>query len=220
MTKILVVEDESSLAQSLLLLLQKEAYSTLLAIDLAQARQLIQEQVDLVILDWSLPDGQGIDLLRQWRDAGIQIPVIFLTARTELIDRVLGLEMGANDYVTKPFETRELLARIKVQLRQITPGQRKADKLERAGISLDPLSREVFFKNEAQKLTHMEFSLLKFFFENPNKVFTREELLVKVWGYDSYPTTRTVDNHIVLLRQKFGAELFETVRKVGYRFID
>ena len=215
-----MVEDESSLAQSLLLLLQKEAYSTLLAGDLAQARQLINEQVDLVILDWSLPDGQGIDLLRQWREAGIQIPVIFLTARTELIDRVLGLEMGANDYVTKPFETRELIARIKVQLRQTSPSQRKADKLVRGGISLDPLSREVFFKNEAQKLTHMEFSLLKFFLENPNKVFTREELLVKVWGYDSYPTTRTVDNHIVLLRQKFGAEHFETVRKVGYRLID
>ncbi len=220
MAKILVVEDESSLAESLVLLLQKESYSTLLAENLAQARLLIQEPLDLVILDWKLPDGQGIELLRQWREAGVLIPVIFLTARTELIDRVLGLEMGANDYVTKPFETRELLARIKVQLRQTTPSQRKADKLERAGISLDPLSREVFLNNEAQKLTHMEFSLLKFFLENPNKVFTREELLVKVWGYDSFPTTRTVDNHIVLLRQKFGANHFETVRKVGYRFID
>ncbi len=96
---------------------------------------------------------------------------------------------------------------------------RRSDSITCAGITLDPESREVTFGNEQQRLTHMEFSLLKFFLENPQRVFTREELLHKVWGYDSYPSTRTVDNHIVLLRQKFGADLFETVRKVGYRFL-
>lgn len=219
MSTILLVEDEETLALPLMSILQREGYKTLHAMTFENAKILMEQGPQLVLLDWSLPDGQGIDLLRLWREKGNQTPVIFLTARVELIDKVIGLELGANDYMSKPFEPRELLARIKVQFRQPLSMERKSEKLVRSGISLDPLSREVSFNNEPQKLTQMEFTLLKFFLESPNKVFTRDELLEKVWGYDSYPSTRTVDNHIVLLRQKFGSELFETVRKVGYRFL-
>lgn len=173
---------------------------------------------DLVLLDWMLPDGQGIDLLRDLRNKGLKVPVIFLTAKADVIDKVLGLESGANDYVTKPFEPRELLARVRLRLRSTSSQAVESDALHSGGIEVNDREKRVFYRRQEVNLTKMEYLLLKLFLENPGRVFSREELLNKVWGYDSYPTTRTVDNHVLQLRQKLKESYFETVRGIGYRF--
>jgi DNA-binding response OmpR family regulator len=162
-----------------------------------------------------LPDGAGIDWLKELRLRDAATPVVMLTARAELLDKVLGLELGANDYLTKPFEPRELVARIRVQLRHRAPPER--ERIEFSGVAVDVKSREAFLDGSPVELTKTEFDLLKLFLESPNQVFARNELLERVWGYESYPSTRTVDTHILQLRQKLGAELFETVHGVGYR---
>jgi len=168
-----------------------------------------------------LPDGQGLDFLTELRKQGKKTSVIFLTARAELVDKVLGLEMGANDYMTKPFEPRELLARVRVQLRE---NQEKSlteievvPKLKVGSLSIDRVRHKVCFKDVAIELVKKEYDLLVLLAESPEKVFSRDEILNKVWGYDVYPTTRTVDTHIMLLRQKIHNDLIETVRSVGYR---
>jgi DNA-binding response OmpR family regulator len=220
--RILLVEDEPGIASQLERLLVTEGYAVAVAFDAAAARAATATATtapDLVILDWMLPDGQGIDLLRAWRGAGRQWPVIFLTARDELIDKVLGLELGADDYMTKPFEPRELLARIKARLRAPAPaGAAEARRVvAAAGIEIDDETRVVTYLGRAVELTKMEYALLHLLVESPNKVFSRDELLDKVWGFESYPTTRTVDTHVLQLRQKLAPELVETVRGVGYR---
>ena len=164
--------------------------------------------------------GRGIDLLRQMRHSEIGVPVILLTARTELVDKILGLETGANDYITKPFEPRELVARIRVQLRQKSNKSAAAAPPAVASfeeLQMDFSSREVRFRGKKIETTRMEYELLKLFVESPNRVFSREELLNRAWGYDTFPTTRTVDTHILQLRQKLADQLFETVRGIGYR---
>lgn len=216
-TQILLVEDDNDLAQSLTEYLQQEGFAVTTAATAKAAQEIGIEAADLVILDWMLPDGAGIDLIRQWRAQGLQTPILLLTARADLVDRVVGLELGANDYMTKPFEPRELLARLRVQMRmqQQTVPDNKV--LRCAEIELNTVTREVRFKNHALELSRQEFSLLKLFLENPNRVFSREEILHQAWGYDSFPTTRTIDTHVLQLRQKTSAQLFETVRGIGYR---
>jgi DNA-binding response OmpR family regulator len=217
--KILIVEDEMNLLKSLSDYLEGEGFQIFTANSLQTAELKMHASPDVVLLDWMLPDGQGIDLLKKWRHAGINIPVILLTARADLIDKVLGLELGANDYLTKPFEPRELLARIHVQLRQIQPDHHtEATILEISDIRLVISSREVFYQDKKIELTKMEYYLLKLLLENSNQVFSREELLKQVWGYDKSPTTRTVDTHILQLRQKTHPDLFETMHGIGYRF--
>ena len=178
---------------------------------------------DLCLLDWMLPDGQGVDLLRAWRTSSIAAPIIFLTAKADIIDKVLGLELGADDYLTKPFEPRELLARIHVRLRQTNKQPRtsdtNADRLADGALVIDRSTMRVTYKENAVSLTKMEYELLKFFVQNTGKVFSRDEILDMVWGYESYPTTRTVDTHVLQLRQKIDADLIETMRGVGYRFV-
>lgn len=219
-SKILLIEDEENVRIPLEDYLRREGFTLSSAISCSEARKKIQSSpYDLILLDWMLPDGQGIDLIRSWRSEGIQTPALFLTARAELVDKVLGLELGANDYMTKPFEPRELLARIRVHLRG--KGTRASDlqpSFEVGGIVFNLSERRVRFRGREVELKKTEFELLRLFIEYPNQVFSREELLKKVWGYDSYPTTRTVDTHILQLRQKFAAELFETVHGIGYRF--
>jgi DNA-binding response OmpR family regulator len=139
-----------------------------------------------------------------------------LTARVEVVDRIVGLESGANDYLTKPFEPRELVARIRVQAREQRPAPAK--QVSGGGVTLDLASRESSYLGRRVELARMEFELLKLLLENPGRVFTREELLNQVWGFDAFPTTRTVDTHVLQLRQKLEPELIETVRGVGYRF--
>ncbi|MBD66089.1 MAG: DNA-binding response regulator [Halobacteriovoraceae bacterium] len=216
MKKILLVEDDASLGPALKKTLENNSYHADLATNLAEARTKNFTDYDLILLDWMLPDGQGIDLLQ---DIKGKRPVIMLTARTELIDKVLGLESGANDYMTKPFEPRELVARIRVQLRQ--PQSIEADgiqefKTEHLYFNLS--ERKFKFKGEEVILTKMEYDLLYLLATTPNQIFSREKLLDKVWGYENYPTTRTVDTHVLQIRQKLNNDVIETVRGVGYRF--
>ncbi len=217
MTRILLVEDDDALAESLQEYLRAEGFELLLASSAAAARACGPGNADLVLLDWMLPDGPGIDLLREWREQRLTVPVLLLTARTELVDRVVGLELGANDYITKPFEPRELLARIRVQLRQLRPQAPEETVIAFAGIELSPTTRVVSYRGRPVDLTRQEFGLLKLFLENPNRVFSREEILNQAWGYEHFPSTRTVDTHVLQLRQKIDSVLFETIRGIGYR---
>lgn len=211
--KLLLVEDEISLAEALVPLLRDNRFDVTHAANVKAAQKLQPTTFDVILLDWALPDGEGIDLLKQWRAGGCSVPVIMLTARNDVTDKVLGLELGAHDYVTKPFDLRELLARIRVQLRQ----ESKPEQLQLKNIEIDFLLRKAFTETGEVFLTRKEFDLLVFLAQAPNQVFTREELLNRIWGFENFPTTRTVDTHVLQLRNKFGAELIETVHGVGYR---
>jgi Response regulators consisting of a CheY-like receiver domain and a winged-helix DNA-binding domain len=165
-----------------------------------------------------LPDGQGIDFLKEMRGEHPQMPIIMLTAKTELIDKVLGLESGANDYITKPFEPRELIARIRVQLRENKGTSEKEVKvIEVHSLKIDLEKRDVIFGDKPLELTKMEYDLLRLLAESPGRVFSREEILNKVWGFENYPSTRTVDTHVLQLRQKISEDMIETMRGIGYR---
>ncbi len=221
MEKILLLEDDNNLGKSIHDFLKMESFDVQWVTSIAQAKTLDFTKFDLFIFDWMLPDGQGIDLLKTLRGENILSPIIMLTAKTDLIDKVLGLESGANDYVTKPFEPRELLARIRVQLRQgsNSSGGNVENKglVEISHLKIDLDTREVFWKGEIVDMTKMEFDFLRLLAENPNRALSRDEILNKVWGYDSYPSTRTVDTHVLQLRQKLEENLIETVRGIGYK---
>ena len=217
MKKILLVEDDASLGPALKKSLEGEGYELDLATSLTSAKTRALGQYDLILLDWMLPDGQGIDLLKEIKD---KTPVIMLTARTDLIDKVLGLESGASDYLTKPFEPRELLARIRVQLRKPQTGtpDEVPEVFTHKNLSFHLSERKAFYNDDELILTKMEFDLLYLLATHPNQVFSREKLLDEVWGYENYPTTRTVDTHVLQIRQKTHNNLIETVRGIGYRF--
>lgn len=221
--KVLLVEDDVNLGPSIQKYLQGEGMEPRLVNNLGDAREQTIDDFDIVILDWMLPDGQGIDFLRDTRKNNSTIPFIILTARTELVDKILGLETGANDYMTKPFEPRELAARIRVQLREAnlkneqSDDVQERDEIDIGAVQIKLNAREVFHDGQLVEMTKMEFDLLNLFVDTPNRVFSREEILNKVWGYDNYPTTRTVDTHILQLRQKLPSLNFETIRGVGYR---
>lgn len=222
MTKLLLVEDDKMLQESIQECLRIEGFEVMVSSSLGEAKKCLKNDPDLVILDWMLPDGQGIELLRGLQREEDRIPTIMLTARSDLIDKVLGLEMGADDYITKPFELRELVARIRVQLRKQSSGRTlniptQDSMLQAHGICMNINSMQVKYEDRDITLTKMEYSLLKMFLESPGQVFSRDELLDQVWGL-RYPTTRTVDMHIRQLRQKFHSDLFETVHGTGYRF--
>lgn len=217
MIKILLVEDDISLGPSLKKTLENESFEVTLCPNLASAREKELGNFNLVLLDWMLPDGQGIDFLKE---IGTRVPVIMLTARADLIDKVLGLEAGANDYLTKPFEPRELIARMRVQLRAsetATPAP-VTDELKSNNLLFKLGERKIFYQDTEVVFTKMEFDLLFLLASSPKLVFSREKLLDKVWGYDNYPTTRTVDTHVLQIRQKLTTEVIETVRGVGYRY--
>ena len=227
MTTILVVDDEPQVAASLRDLLEREGYVVRVAGSVAEARRELaggtseRAPIDAMLLDWRLPDGEGIDLLKELRKTS-ELPVLMVTARVEVIDRVLGLEIGADDYVTKPVEPRELLARLKARLRTHHHHHHRgapvpARLLEQAGVRIDLDTREVTFEGQPVPTTRMEFGLLALLVEHPGRVFSREELLNRVWGYERTPTTRTVDTHVVQLRTKLRADLIESVRGIGYR---
>jgi DNA-binding response OmpR family regulator len=222
MSKILVVEDHENLSLSLQDCITKDGHEVYTADCLKVAREKVLLMPDLVVLDWMLPDGQGLDFLTELRKQGNKTPIIFLTARADLVDKVLGLEMGANDYMTKPFEPRELLVRIRVQLRGLDASRDdlstdRSNILKLGSLLIDRIRHKVSFAGESIELVKKEYDLLMLFAESPEKVFSRDEILNKVWGYDVYPTTRTVDTHVMLLRQKIHNDLIETVRSVGYR---
>lgn len=218
MNQILLVEDDYNLGQTIEDSLSKEGFNVVRAINISQAKEKFNKDFDIILLDWMLPDGQGLDFLKEVRSKKIQTPIIMLTARTDLIDKVLGLESGANDYVTKPFELRELVARIRVQLRNTLGTKENDSSVSINDLKMDPEQRQCLYKDNEITLTKMEFDLLYLLACSPKQTFSREKLLDKVWGLENYPTTRTVDTHVLQLRQKVSSEIIETVRGIGYRF--
>lgn len=225
MARVLVVEDEADLRQVLEYSLRQAGHEPLMAPDGRTGLQLAREgRPDLVLLDLMLPDMPGTDVCKTLKreDATRNIPVLMLTARGEEIDRVVGFELGAEDYVTKPFSVRELLLRVGVILRR-TAEPRDAGTLNEFGVlKIDRTAHRVFVNEEEARLTAMEFQLLTSLFDGRNRVQTRGVLLHNVWGIAAEIETRTVDTHVKRLREKLGPAgvYIETVRGVGYRFAE
>lgn len=227
MTKILLVEDTLDLARAIQRDLETEGYTVYHAPDGLQALQIFQQHSpELLILDWMLPQMDGLEVLRQVR-AQSPVPVLMLTARSQEFDRVLGLEVGADDYLTKPFSMRELIARVRALLRRIEHVQqiltadreRKTDAISYQELCINPKTYEVSIGDQPIDLTRTEFDLLHLFVSNPGRVFSRAYLLDTVWGENYIPGDRSVDNAILRLRKKLGplGEAVETVWGVGYR---
>jgi two-component system alkaline phosphatase synthesis response regulator PhoP len=233
MYRILVVDDESNILELIRYNLEKEGYGVLAATDGNAALEMARrERPDLILLDVMLPGVDGLSacrLLRQNEETR-KIPIIMISARGEELDKVLGLEIGADDYVTKPFSNRELLARIKARLRgkledNAEPEKNRGDVIVHGQLVIDQGRYLVTVNGVRQELTPKEFELLRFLAMEPGKVFSREYLLEKIWGYDYLGDSRTVDVHIRHIRQKFEQvpecpQYIETVRGVGYRFKD
>ena len=216
-THILLVEDEEKLARFVELELLHEGYQVTKSGNGREALELaLREPFDLILLDIMLPGLNGLEVLRRiLREK--EVPVILLTARDAVMDKVSGLDAGAVDYITKPFAIEELLARIRATLRKgRVPAEERQDLLTAGEIALDRESRTVTKSGEPVSLTRREFDLLQFLLEHPNRVLTREQLLNQVWGYDYAGETNAVDVYVSFLRNKLGAAVVETVRGVGY----
>ncbi|AHF07705.1 response regulator transcription factor [Desulfitobacterium metallireducens] len=224
MAVILIVDDEEPIQELLKFNLEKEGYTVLVAYDGPSALKTVEEKCpDLVILDVMLPGMDGMEVCNQLRQnpKSRDIPVIMLTAKVEEIDKVLGLELGADDYLTKPFSPRELLARIRARLRRIKP-QIQENELVRGDLKMDLNRFQVLVRGVEVELTPKEFELLRVLATHPGKVYSRDELLEQVWGYEYSGDTRTVDVHVRHLRQKVerdssNPEYIETLRGIGYR---
>jgi DNA-binding response OmpR family regulator len=223
-TTVLVVDDEPIVREVVVSYLEQEGYRTLEAGDGDTARRLLQEDPPtLVVLDVMLPGTDGLELCR-WIRARSDLPVIMLTARGEEADRIVGLELGADDYVTKPFSPRELTARVRTVLRRSSPRVPKTGRLTFEELELDARTREVTRGGEALRLTAKEFDLLWFLSNHPRQVFSREQLMDRVWGYEAALDTGTVTVHIRRLREKIEDDpshprRLQTVWGVGYRFV-
>ena len=225
-TKIFIVEDDNDIATLLDYNFLQEKWEVQRVSEGKQALQKIKEFLpQVVILDLMLPDASGLDICRALKtnESTKNIPVIMLTAKSEEIDRIVGFEIGADDYVTKPFSPRELILRIKSILKRDSEKvvkKNKSDPIVFGELVLDKERHEVQVTGVALQLTSLEFKLLKYFLENRGRVATRDSLLDRVWGYDAEITTRTVDTHIKRLREKLGSagNYIETIRGVGYRF--
>ncbi|MGD8378596.1 MAG: phosphate regulon transcriptional regulator PhoB [Gammaproteobacteria bacterium] len=221
---ILVVEDEQAIREMTAFALRRGGFEVSEAADCREARVAVTDRrPDLVILDWMLPDLSGVEFARALKRDELtrEIPVVMLTARSEEDDKVRGLESGADDYVTKPFSSRELIARINAVLRRATPDGAQ-DVLEVDGLSLNAASHRVLANGEEVDLGPTEYRLLKFFMGHADRVFSRAQLLDRVWGGNVYVEERTVDVHIRRLRKALGPSghdsLIQTVRGAGYRF--
>jgi len=228
--KILIVDDEKDIVDLVAYNLEKEGYETLKALDGEKALQMVRTRIpDLVILDLMLPGIQGLEVCKRIRKVPetAAIPIIMLTAKGEEIDKVLGLEVGADDYITKPFSVKELLARVKAVLRR-SEARRAADQteiFEFKGLRIDFKSYEVTVDGRKISLSPTEFRLLKFLSRNPGRVYSREQILDRVWGDDAFVEPRTVDVHVRRLRAQIEKDLnspnyIVTVRGAGYKFVD
>ncbi len=217
---VLVVEDETAIADVVEMYLEQAGFRVRLARSGTEAgRQLEDPSVDLVLLDLTLPDSDGVELFREIRRKR-SLPVIMVTARDGEADRVLGLELGADDYVTKPFSPRELVARVRAVLRRGDPGpeERGESPITVGELRIDPLSRDVTVRGASVDLTRMEFDLLSYLLARPGRVCSRTQLLDAVWGYPDTVDSRTVDVHVAQLRRKLGDLCpVKTVRGVGYK---
>lgn len=217
---ILLVDDEPSITQLARMYLERDGFRIAEALDGESALEAAKQKPALIVLDVMLPKVDGFDVCRRLRSAGDQVPIIMLTARDEDIDKILGLELGADDYLTKPFNPRELVARVKAILRRSESRKQTDDQpLHRGDLTIDPAAREVRLASRTLDLRAQEFDLLLTLAEQPGRVFTREQLLQQAWGFDYYGQTRTVDVHIAHLRKKLdgGSVKIETVTGVGYK---
>jgi DNA-binding response OmpR family regulator len=223
MTKVLVVDDEPTIREIVVGYLERAGFKTLEAADGDRARELLEhDPPDLVVLDVMLPGTDGLELCR-WIRSRSRLPVIMLTARGEESDRIVGLELGADDYVTKPFSPRELAARVRTVLRRAEPDAAGDESLSYDGLVIDSSTREVTMGNKPLRLTAREFDLLWFLASHPRRVFSREHLMQRVWGYSAALDTGTVTVHMRRLREKIEDDPshprhLETVWGVGYRF--
>lgn len=221
--RILVVDDEENVRHLIEYTLQKENFAVLSAADGKAALQLFENGCDFAILDVMLPDLDGFEILKRIRQKS-RVPVLMLTARAEEIDRIVGLELGADDYLVKPFSPRELAARVKAILRRTNEDTSSFEKdIIIDDLEIKPGTRSVKYASKEVILTFKEYELLLLLAKNPNRVFTREELLERVWGYDYYGDTRTIDVHIRHLREKIEQDAtnpryLKTLRGVGYKF--
>jgi two-component system alkaline phosphatase synthesis response regulator PhoP len=223
--KILVVEDEPNMVAGLRDNFEFEGYEVITASDgIEGLRRAVEESPDLVILDVMMPRMSGLEVCKQLRAKRRSIPIIMLTARGQELDKVVGLELGADDYVTKPFSIRELLARVKAVLRRTAVVPKHQDQHSFGDVEVDLRLHRVLRSGKILDVSSKEFELLKYFICHSGEPLSRDRLLEEVWGYENYPTTRTVDTHLVRLRQKLEPDpeqpqYFLTVHGTGYRFV-
>ena len=223
---VLIVEDEPDIRKTIDYNLSKESFKVVQAESIAEGEKaLAANKIDVIILDLMLPDGSGLTLCRDIKSNATtkHIPIIIITAKTEEVDRIVGFELGADDYVTKPFSVRELILRVKAILkRSVDSPQQENDisDIEVGDLRLNLDAHQVFVRDEEIALTALEFRLLKHLLDRRGRVQTRDQLLEEVWGYSSDVTTRTVDTHIKRLREKLlgAGDCIQTIRGVGYRF--
>lgn len=229
MTLVLAVEDDPSILRGLSDNLTFEGYDVITATDGESAYRLLKERKpDLIVLDLMLPKLSGLELCRRVRADNLKTPILMLTARSEEADRVRGLDLGADDYVTKPFSVREVMARVRALFRRTQAGNGAGrplpDDLRFADIEVDFRSYEARRGGEPVEMTRKEFEILRYLASRISEVVSREDLLNEVWGYESYPTSRTVDNHVAGLRAKLerhpgDPQYIKTVHRVGYKFV-
>jgi two-component system alkaline phosphatase synthesis response regulator PhoP len=220
--KIFIIEDEKDIRELLELYLKREGYGVQSAKDgEAGLQKISKERFDLILLDLMLPQMDGLEVCRILRSQPqtADLPVIMLTAKTEEADRIVGLEMGADDYITKPFSPREVVARVKALLRRLEKPKAREMRYEYGGILLDLSRHEVTYQKKVQSLTAKEFKLLEYLMVNKGRVLSRDHLLNEVWGYDYFGTTRTVDVHVARLRQKFPLldKSLISIKGLGYK---
>jgi two-component system alkaline phosphatase synthesis response regulator PhoP len=220
--KILVIEDEKDIQELLQLYLKRDGYDVHIARDGETGlRKASQERYDLVLLDLMLPQVDGLEICRNLRSRPqtADLPIIMITAKADEADRIVGLEMGADDYITKPFSPREVVARVKAIFRRLERPRAKEIKREYGGIALDPSKHEVTYRGKSHSLTSKEFKLLDYFLSNQGRVLSRDILLNEIWGYDYFGTTRTVDVHVAHLRHKFQIlnKSLVAIKGLGYK---
>ena len=214
--KILLVEDDSALRSALEELLSREGYGVVKSSNVISAKAAMSADIDLVMLDVGLPDGDGVSLCKQWRSEGLQVPILFLTAKDEELDVVRGLDAGGNDYVTKPFRMQELLSRIRALLRR----NQKETSITRSGITLDTAKLQASREGEVLQLTVTEYKILAKLISE-RSIITRAVLLDALWDVDSrFVDDNTLSVHISRLREKVGGSHIKTIRGVGYQWVD
>ncbi|MCC7436964.1 MAG: response regulator transcription factor [Armatimonadetes bacterium] len=225
MNTILIIEDDPAILTGLVASLQEEHFTVLTASDgITGQKMALEQQADLIVLDLMLPGKNGQDICREIRAAGVTVPVLMLTAKTSETDTVLGLEMGADDYVKKPFSIHELIARVKALLRRTTLPPPAVDRYYFGDVLVDFKGHELRRGDAVHKLAGKEYDVLKYLIAHEGEVVTREMLLNQVWGYERFPTTRTVDNFILTLRKKIEANPSQpqhllTIHTAGYKFV-